>query len=110
MDVNIYLEISCESRKLVTYYHNIANFGYCKLVEAVATTCLVYLSGQISATLSTYNTPKAGAFAAVSNMALIATFIYATSPASGGHVNPMITFSAMFAGICPIPRGEYYIN
>lgn len=68
--------------------------------------CLVYVSGQISATLSTYDTPKAGAVAGVANIILLSIFIYAASPASGGHLNPMITFSAMCSGLCPIARGR----
>lgn len=46
----------------------------------------------------------------VSNTVLLALFIYASAPASGGHLNPMITFSAVLVGICPLPRGEYLLS
>lgn len=35
---------------------------------------------------------------------LLALFIYASAPASGGHLNPMITFSAVLVGICLCPE------
>lgn len=77
-----------------------------QIVEFVATTCLVYVSGQIAATLMGYKTAQVGAYIGLSNVVLISIFIYATSPASGGHLNPMITFSAVVSGVCPLARGE----
>ncbi|KAL7928888.1 aquaporin-like protein [Trichoderma chlorosporum] len=79
------------------------------IVEMVATSCLVFLSGQITATLESYGTPQVGAYIGISNIILISTFIYATAPASGGHVNPMITFSAVLTGLCSVPRGILYM-
>ncbi|KHN96293.1 Aquaporin-like protein [Metarhizium album ARSEF 1941] len=80
------------------------------IVEAVATSCLVYLSLLCADTLSSYNTPRVGGYVGVFNTALLAIFIYATSPASGGHMNPLITFSAILAGLCPVPRGVLYLG
>ncbi|KND89902.1 Aquaporin PIP2-7 [Tolypocladium ophioglossoides CBS 100239] len=40
-----------------------------------------------------------GAYIGISNTVLLSLFIYATAPASGGHINPMITFSAIIAGV-----------
>ncbi|KAL7955600.1 aquaporin-like protein [Trichoderma compactum] len=79
------------------------------VVEFVATSCLVFLSGQITATLESYGTPQVGGYIGISNIILIATFIYATAPASGGHLNPMITFSAILTGLCSVPRGILYM-
>ncbi|OAQ70563.1 aquaporin-like protein [Pochonia chlamydosporia 170] len=79
------------------------------VVEAVATSCLVYVSLLTAATLFSYNTPQLGAYIGISNVVLLSIFIYATSPASGGHMNPMITFSAVLAGICPVSRGVLYL-
>ncbi|KAH6607031.1 hypothetical protein Trco_003344 [Trichoderma cornu-damae] len=78
-------------------------------VEFVATTCLVFLSGQITATLEGYGTPQVGGYIGISNIVLVSTFIYATAPASGGHINPMITYSAVLTGLCSVPRGLLYM-
>ncbi|KAF5134216.1 putative aquaporin PIP-type 7a [Metarhizium anisopliae] len=77
-----------------------------KVVEAIATSCLSYVSLLAVSTLVSYNTPRIGGYIGIFNTVLLTIFIYATSPASGGHINPMITFSAILAGICPLPRGS----
>lgn len=79
------------------------------VVELIATCCQVFVSGQIVATISTYGTPQLGAYIGISNLVLIATFIYAVAPASGGHMNPTITFAAVLTGLCSVPRGLLYI-
>lgn len=80
------------------------------VVEMVATSCLVFLSGQITATIEGYGTPQVGGYIGISNIILLSTFIYATAPASGGHLNPMITFSAILTGLCSVPRGILYMS
>ncbi|KAM0519021.1 hypothetical protein ACHAPE_004013 [Trichoderma viride] len=79
------------------------------VVEMIATCCQVFVSGQIVATISTYGTPQLGAYIGISNLVLIATFIYAVAPASGGHMNPTITFAAVLTGLCSVPRGILYM-
>lgn len=71
----------------------------------MGTTCLVYISGQIAGTLFSYGTNQVGAYIGISNIIIVSVFIYATAAGSGGHMNPMITFSVMLAGLCPLPRG-----
>jgi glycerol uptake facilitator-like aquaporin len=66
---------------------------------------MVFVSGQITATIINYRTPQIGGYIGISNIFLLSTFIYATAPGSGGHLNPMISFSAILAGICPVARG-----
>ncbi|KAE8420052.1 aquaporin-like protein [Aspergillus pseudocaelatus] len=78
-------------------------------IEAVGTSGLVYVSGNISTTLLSYDTKQVGAYIGLSNVFLISIFIYATAATTGGHLNQMITFSAIFSGICPISRGTLYI-
>jgi len=70
---------------------------------------LTYTSAQISATISSYETKQIGAYVGISNTVLLTIFIYAVAPASGGHINPLITWSAMFSGICPFARGILYL-
>lgn len=77
-----------------------------QVVECFATAMLVFVSGQIGATLMSYGTNQIGIYIIIVNTLLLAVFIYATAPASGGHVNPMITFSTLLTGLCPLPRGE----
>ncbi|KAK0732163.1 aquaporin-like protein [Lasiosphaeris hirsuta] len=79
------------------------------LVEFVGTAAIVLVGGQIGATIASYGTPQVGAYIALSNIVLLTIFIYATAPASGGHLNPMITFSTMLTGLCPWPRGVLYM-
>ena len=67
---------------------------------------LIFLSGQIGATLMSYGTNQIGIYIIIINTLLLAVFIYATAPASGGHVNTMITFSTLLTGLCPLPRGK----
>ena len=74
-------------------------------MEGVATAGLAYVSGQITATIMNYKIVQIGPYVGISITALVATFIYATSPGTGGHVNPLITFSAILCGICPVSRG-----
>lgn len=77
------------------------------MVEGLASLLLVFVAGQIAGTLSAYQTKFIGVYIGVSNIFLLSLFIYATAPASGGHINPVITFSTILCGICPVSRGEH---
>lgn len=77
----------------------------CQLIEALGSSCLVYVSGNISTTLMSYQTAQVGAYIGISTILLISVFIYATAALTGGHLNPMVSFAAIFAGICPVSRG-----
>ena len=74
--------------------------------RGVCYAALVFVSGQIGATLMSYETNRIGIYIMLSNTLLLTVFIYATAPASGGHVTPMITFSTLLTGLCPLPRGK----
>ncbi|KAK0392737.1 hypothetical protein NLU13_2232 [Sarocladium strictum] len=78
-------------------------------IETTATAFLVYVSGMTTGTLLSYGTKQIGAYIGIANIFLLATFIYATAPASGGHLNPMITFSVVLSGMCPVSRGVAYM-
>ncbi|KAK5999251.1 putative aquaporin PIP2-6 [Cladobotryum mycophilum] len=79
------------------------------VVEAVATAAMVYISGQIAGTLQSYETNQLGGYIGISNIFLLSVMIYATAPATGGHMNPVITFSAILTGLCPVARGVLYL-
>ncbi|KAI9181269.1 hypothetical protein LWI28_013209 [Acer negundo] len=43
-------------------------------------------------------------------VAIIVTILLpATFPISGGHINPIVTFSTVFTGLCSITRAAIYI-
>lgn len=76
----------------------------------IATSNLLYISGQYSITIMDLGAQLAvPAFVGVFNTVLLAIFIYATAPSSGGHMNPMITFATFLCGLCPAPRAVAYI-
>lgn len=78
-----------------------------QVVESMGTAGYVFISGQVAATLHSYDTLQVGAYIGISNIFLLSTFIYATAAITGGHLNPLVTFSAIFAGICPFSRGWF---
>ncbi|CAN8103372.1 unnamed protein product [Discula destructiva] len=61
-------------------------------VECVATFKILYITRQYSITIMNFGAQLAvPAFVGVFNTVLLAIFIYATAPASGGHINTMNT-------------------
>jgi glycerol uptake facilitator-like aquaporin len=78
-------------------------------MELVGTTSICYVAAMIAGTIKSFNTPQAAAYVAVSNIFLLTLFIYALAPASGGHVNPIITFSTMVTGLTGFSRGILYM-
>ncbi|OAA63414.1 Aquaporin-like protein [Niveomyces insectorum RCEF 264] len=78
------------------------------VVEGVGACALIWLAGQFGMTLGTYSDREIGANAAIWGGALIASGIYATATTTGGHLNPLITWSTVTAGLCPVPRGVIY--
>ncbi|KAJ9134660.1 Aquaporin-like protein [Pleurostoma richardsiae] len=78
-------------------------------VEAFATALLVYLTGQFGITLMSYGVTQILGYVGIWNTVLLSVFIYAAAPASGGHLNPTITWATMLTGLCPAPRGVLYL-
>jgi hypothetical protein len=79
--------------------------GLCQLVECLATTCSIYISGQFGMTLMNSGTTFVLGYVGVFNAVFLSLFIYATATATGGHLNPMITFTTILCGLTPVPRG-----
>lgn len=75
-----------------------------------ASCLLCYLSGLIDTTISNFGTTQAPAYAAISNIFLLTLFIMAFAPGSGGHINPLITFSTMIVGLTGFSRGILYLT
>jgi hypothetical protein len=72
----------------------------------MAISMLTFTSGQIDATIMSYGTNQIGAYVGISNIVLLSLFIYATAAPTGGHINPMITWTTIWCGLCPLARGE----
>ncbi|CAI4213269.1 unnamed protein product [Parascedosporium putredinis] len=89
--------------------HGIEMYGGGRILETVGTAFYVYVSGNIATTLGSYDTSQTGGYVGFGNIALLSIFVYATASATGGHLNPLITFSAIIAGICPVSRGILYL-
>lgn len=81
-----------------------------QLVETAGTALMVLIGGELSATVVGYETAQIGAYIGISTALLLTTFIYATAPASGGHLNPLVSLATMCTGLCPVPRGEFYLQ
>ena len=77
-----------------------------QILETVGTAFYVYVSGNISATLINYGITQTGGYVGFGNVALLSLFIYATASSTGGHLNPLVTFSAIFCGILPVSKGR----
>lgn len=70
---------------------------------------LCYVSAMVHTTIISFNTAQAAAYVGVTNIFIITLFIYALAPASGGHVNPLITFTTMITGLTAFSRGVLYM-
>ncbi|KAK6856752.1 MIP transporter [Apiospora arundinis] len=87
------------------------------VVEAVGTFCLTWLVGQSNIVLANMQGQHTTVQTAASNVgyvalwsaALLAVLVAATAPGSGGHLNPMVTFSTVLCGLCPLSRGVIYL-
>ncbi|KAF2118682.1 aquaporin-like protein [Lophiotrema nucula] len=85
------------------------------LIEGVGTCLQIYLAGLYAVGLAPAVTETAlgpitpATFGSLANWVLIALFIYAGGPVSGGHFNPLITMSTFFAKLSVFPRTVLYI-
>ncbi len=75
------------------------------VVELFVTAFLVYTSGQFGISLLSSNVKFVMGYVGIFNSVFLAVFIYAAIPGSGGHLNPLITFSTFLCGLCPASRG-----
>ena len=75
-------------------------------VEFVASTSLTLTSAFIDVTIGNFNTPQIPAYVGVTNIVLLTLFIMAAAPGSGGHINPLISYSTLLTGLSGFSRGE----
>lgn len=63
----------------------------------------------IFVTLGSFQTLQVAAYVGITNIFLLSLLIYALAPASGGHVNSLITFTTVTAGLTSFSRGILYL-
>ncbi|KAF9648337.1 aquaporin-like protein [Thelephora ganbajun] len=79
------------------------------IIEGVAAASLNFISGLLVATLSSW--PRAAIPVGIffGNTFLVSALISATAPASGAHINPLVTIATAFSGLCHPVRAIVYI-
>ncbi|KAJ0080505.1 hypothetical protein Patl1_23783 [Pistacia atlantica] len=84
------------------------NVWRASLAELIGTAVLVFsLDGiVISSIQSKTNTPNL--IIALMAAIIVSILLIATFPISGGHINPIISFSAALTGVCSITRAAVY--
>ncbi|PQE23365.1 hypothetical protein CJF32_00009426 [Rutstroemia sp. NJR-2017a WRK4] len=80
-----------------------------QFIEFVGSTCLCYLSAMITITIINSNTTQIAAYVGITNIFLLWLFISALAPVSGGHINPIITFATLLAGLTKFSRAVLYL-
>lgn len=71
---------------------------------------LSYLSGLFGTTISNFGIKQVTGYVDISNVFLLTLFIMAIAPGSGGHTNPIVTFSTMLCGLTGFARGILYLT
>ncbi|KAK9311746.1 aquaporin-like protein [Lipomyces starkeyi] len=80
-----------------------------KFIEFFGTAFQIYITAMMSVTVINFQSPYLPEYVGVVNGIFIGLFIYATAPSSGGHLNPMITFATLLAGLIEFSRAVLYI-
>jgi glycerol uptake facilitator-like aquaporin len=63
----------------------------------------------IHTTIGNFKTTQAAGYVGISNIILLSLWIYALAPASGGHINPIITYTTLLTGLTGFARGILYM-
>ncbi len=79
------------------------------LIEFIGTTLLVFTSCAVTVSVLNYNYAVPPQYIAIAHIIILAFFILATAKSSGGHLNPMISFATMVAGLTTPVRAVMYI-
>jgi uncharacterized membrane protein len=78
---------------------------------------LVFTTGGVASGLSSFAAAQPAMlspitiplYAGMINLLALSLFIYAAAPASGAHLNPLITLATFFTGLATLPRTLVYI-
>lgn len=103
--------VSLTSRSLEVKHEHISpdRRARYQVIEGVGSGSLNFVSGLVVATLS--NWPRAAVPAGnfIYITILVSCLISATMPATGGHINPLITMATAFSGLCHPVRAIIYL-
>ncbi|KAK9352811.1 aquaporin-like protein [Lipomyces doorenjongii] len=93
----------------VTYGWNKKTIWKSAFIEFVGTAFLAYITAMAGVTIVNFQSPYLPAYVGAINGIYLSLFIYGTAASSGGHLNPMITFSTLLAGLIEFPRAVLYL-
>ncbi|XP_044509046.1 aquaporin AQPAn.G-like [Mangifera indica] len=85
------------------------NVWRASLAELLGTAVLVFALDTIVISSLQTDTKTPNLLIALMVAIIVTILLLATFPISGGHINPIITFSAALAGLCSITRAVIYI-
>jgi len=71
----------------------------------ISTMALTYISAMINITIVNLKSPHFAAYVGITDIFLLMLFIHAAGPCTGGHLNPLITFTTMITGLSSFARG-----
>jgi glycerol uptake facilitator-like aquaporin len=82
---------------------------FCQAIEGAAAACLAFISGELGVTLSNWPVAAIPAGIFFGNTALVSIIVYAAASTTGAHINPNVTISAFFCGLCHPVRAAVYL-
>ncbi|KAJ7753805.1 aquaporin-like protein [Mycena metata] len=100
------------SQTLVAYFmHGWTNPEIWKaaLIEFWAVACMTYIGGLIGITVMSFKTNIVAPYVGIITVFLLALWISATAPGSGGHINSTITFAVLLTRLMSFSRGVLYL-
>ena len=96
---------SLEQRKHISFNRR----TWFQVIEGIASGSLNFVSGLLFATLTTW--PRAAIPVGVffGNAVLVSILVSALAPATGAHINPLVTMATTLSGLCHPVRAIIYI-
>ncbi|KAJ7896955.1 aquaporin-like protein [Mycena leptocephala] len=78
-------------------------------IEFWAVACMTYIGGLIGITVMSFGTKIVAPYVGIITVFLLALWISATAPGSGGHINSTITFAVLLTRLMSFSRGVLYL-
>ncbi|KAJ6476041.1 aquaporin-like protein [Mycena vitilis] len=78
-------------------------------VEFWAVTSMTYVGGLIGITITSFGTDTVAPYIGILTVILLALWISAAAPSSGGHINSTITFAVILTRLMSFSRGILYL-
>ncbi|KAJ7034523.1 aquaporin-like protein [Mycena alexandri] len=100
------------SHTLVAYFTHgwtSAEIWKAALIEFWAVACMTYIGGLIGITVMSFGTNIVAPYVGIITVFLLALWISAAAPGSGGHINSTITFAVLLTRLMSFSRGVLYL-